>query len=340
MKRITLRCIGFLAACIAGAATASADAVSDFYTGKTIDLYVAFPPGGGYDLYARAVAPYLTRHIPGNPQILIRNMEGGSGVRAASYISNVTPQDGRALGMFLDNLTNGKVLGGPGEFDPVKMVWIGRIAATATLAAVWHTSKAQSVLEARDRELIIATSVASNSSSFIPLALNDLAGTKFRMIAGYQGSPPMALAMEQGEVEAISAISWEALQLTKPDWLRENKVKFLYTLGAIRLRELPDVPAIPEFARDEAGRRILALLGSGPDIGRALTAEPGIPPARAAALRKAFMETMRDPDFLAEAEKRKMLIDPLSGEDLQKVVEQAAATPADLIERAKKYIGK
>src|SRR5215472_8032806 len=131
-------------------------------------LYVSFPPGGGYDIYARVLAPHFSRHIPGNPVIVIKNMEGGSGVKAASYITTITPQDGTSLGLFLDTLTLGKVLGGPGEFDPVKLTWIGRIVSTATLAMVWHTAAVQSVAQAKEHQIIIAASVPSNSSSFIP----------------------------------------------------------------------------------------------------------------------------------------------------------------------------
>src|SRR6187401_903098 len=133
--------------------SAPADPVADFYKGKTISLYVAFPPGGGYDLYARVVAPHFTRHIPGNPQIVIKNMTGGSGMRAAAYITAITPQDGTSLGLFLDALTLGKVLGGAGEFDPVKLTWIGRIVSTATVSVAWHTSPVQSIEQAKTREL-------------------------------------------------------------------------------------------------------------------------------------------------------------------------------------------
>src|SRR5262249_58802663 len=142
---------------------------------------------GGTDFPARGGPPTLTRHIPGHPTIVIKNMEGGSGVRAASYITTITPQDGTSLGLFLDTLTLGKVLGGPGEFDPVKLVWIGRIVSTATVSVVWYTSPVQSVEAAKQNELVIAASVPSNSSSFIPTALNDLIGTKFKIIRGYHG---------------------------------------------------------------------------------------------------------------------------------------------------------
>jgi tripartite-type tricarboxylate transporter receptor subunit TctC len=317
---------------------ARADPVADFYRGKTISLFVSFPPGGGYDIYARVMAPHFSRHIPGNPAIVVKNMEGGSGVKAASYLANVTPQDGTALGLFLDYLTLGKVLGGPGEFDPVKLIWIGRIVSTATVAVVWHTSPVQSVEAAKERQIVMAATVPSNSASFIPTALNDLIGTKFKIVRGYQGSPPMALAMERGEVDAIGGMSWEAIETTKPDWLTEHKVRFLYTLGANRHKDLPDVPGLLDFASDGRSRKILRLLGSGTDIGRAIVAEPGIPPERAAALRTAFMATTQDAEFVADSKKHRLSIEPLSGEELQKNVESAVAVPAELVEQAKRYI--
>jgi len=335
----------FLSSLVAGTLAlmpcpAAADAVADFYRGKSINLYVSFPPGGGYDIYARVLAPHFTRHMPGNPTIVVKNMEGGSGVKAASYITHLTPQDGTSLGLFLDTLTLGKVLGGPGEFDPVKLTWIGRIVSTATVSVVWHTSRVQSVEAAKQNEIAIAASVPSNSSSFIPTALNDLIGTKFKIIRGYQGSPPMALAMERGEVDAVGGMSWEAIQTTKPDWLTERKIRILYAQGAHRIRELPDDPGLLDFALDERSRQILALLGGGPDIGRSIVAEPGIPGERAAALRRAFTATMGDASFVTDMHKRGLSIEPLSGDEVQGIVAAAVATPKALVEQAKRYAGQ
>jgi tripartite-type tricarboxylate transporter receptor subunit TctC len=334
-------CIAALAtSALLAIAPARADAVGDFYRGKTISLYVSFPPGGGYDIYARVLAPHFSRHIPGSPVIVIKNMEGGSGVKAASYITTITPQDGTSLGLFLDTLTLGKVLGGPGEFDPIKLTWIGRIVSTATVSVVWHTSPVQSVEAAKRDEIVIAASVPSNSSSFIPTALNDLVGTRFKIIRGYQGSPPMALAMERGEVHAIGGMSWEAIQTTKPDWLADKKIRILYAQGAQRIKELPNDPGLLDFAVDERSRKILALLGGGPDVGRAIVAEPGIPAERAAALRQAFAATMMDAAFIADMHKRNLNVEPLSGNELQTIVAAAVATPRELIEQAKRYAGQ
>ena len=316
------------------------DPVANFYRGKTISLYVGFPPGGGYDLYARLFAPYFSRHIPGNPSIVLKTMLGGSGIRASGYMTSVTPQDGTSLGTFLDSMTLGKLLGGPGEFDPVKMVWIGRIVSTATVSVVWHTSPVQSVEEAKHKELLMAGTVPSNTSNFIPAALNDLIGTKIKVILGFRGSPDQALAMMRGEAQSIGGMSWEAIQANHQEWLTDKKIKILYAQGARRIKELPNEPALLDFATDERSRNILALLGSGPDIGRSIVAEPGIPPERAVAMRKAFMAAVEDPEFLAEVKKRNLSVEALSGEEVQRIVAASAATPRELMDQAKRYIGQ
>lgn len=338
--RIVPLLTALLVAALMAPASAVADPIADFYRGKVITLFVSFPPGGGYDIYARVLAPFFARHIPGNPSIVIKNMEGGSGVKAAGYISTITPQDGTSLGLFLDVLTIGKVLGGPGEFDPVKLTWIGRIVSTATVAMVWHTAPTQSVEEAKRHEIIIAGSVPSNSSSFIPTALNDLVGTKFKVIRGFQGSPPMALAMERGEVDAIGGMSWEAIQLTKPDWLAEKKARVLYVHSAHRIKDLPDAPGLLDFAVDEKSRRILELLGGGPEIGRSIAAEPGVPAERAAALRQAFADTMADSTFVSDMHLHNLNVEPLTGQEVQNIVAADAATPRGLVEQARRYAGQ
>ena len=334
----SLRLILSVIVVLAASAAHAADPVADFYRGKSITLYVGFPPGGGYDLYARVFAPHFTRHIPGNPPIVIKSMLGGSGAKAAGYMSTITPQDGTSLGMFLDAMTLGKVLGGPGEFDPVKLVWIGRIVSTATVSVVWHTSPVQTVEEAKHREILMAGTVASNTSNFIPAALNDLIGTKIKVIMGYRGSPDQALAMLRGEVNSVGGMSWEAIETNHQDWLAENKIRVFYAQGAHRIADLPDIPALLDLAVDDRSRQILGLLGSGPDIGRSVVAEPKIPAERAAALRRAFMDTMTDPAFTAEIGNRHLSLEPLSGEEVQRLVAQSVATPARLVDEARRYI--
>jgi tripartite-type tricarboxylate transporter receptor subunit TctC len=326
------------AALAISATSAKADAVTDFYRGKTIGIYIGFPPGGGYDIYARIVAPHLARHIPGNPTVVVHNMAGGVGVRAASYITNATAQDGTSLGMFLDGLSMSKMLGAPGDFDPVKFAWIGRIVSTATFALVWHTAPAQSVEEARKTEITMSATSASSSSSYVPLALNDLIGTRIKVIRGYRGAAPMALALEQGEVHAHGGIAYEAIQSSKQNWLTGKKVRFLYYLGARRHKAVPEAPGLLDLAVDEKSRRILGLFAGAVDIGRAFVAEPGAPPDRVAALRTAFMKMTEDPLFVSDMRKRNLNMEPVAGAELQKIIAAAASTPADLVAQAKRYV--
>src|SRR5262249_28850178 len=173
-------------------------------------------PGGGYDLYARVFAPHFSRHIPGNPPIVIKTMLGGSGIQAAGYMTNITPQDGTSIGLFLDSLTLGKVLGGHGELDPVKLPWLGRLVWPAPVSVVCPTSLVQTIEEAKSRELLMAGTVPSNTSNFIPAALNDLIGTKIKVIMGFRGSPHPALPMLRGETHSICGLRLGAVPNNSP----------------------------------------------------------------------------------------------------------------------------
>ena len=333
MRRILPLCAALLLSIM----PAKAEAVADFYRGKTVGLYIGFPPGGGYDIYARIVAPHFSRHIPGNPAVTVHNMDGGVGVRAATYIANATAQDGTALGLFQDGMTLAKVMGGPGDFDPVKFAWIGRIVSTATFTLVWHTSPAQTIEQAKAREITMSATSVSSSSSYVPLALNDLIGTRIKVIRGYRGAAPMALALEQGEVHAHGGMALEAILATRKEWLTEKKAKLLYYLGAQRFPSQPDVPGLLDLATDDKSRRIFGLFGGAVDIGRSFVAEPGTPLERVAALRAAFMKMTVDPVFVAEMKKRNLGIEPMEGAELQKIIAAAAATPPDLVAQAKRY---
>ena len=314
-----------------------AEPVADFYRGKQISLLIGFPPGGGYDIYARAFAPYFARHIPGNPTVLVQNMEGGVGVRAASFLANASSQNGTTLGMFLDGLSLSKILGGPGAFDPVKFAWIGRIVSTATFTMVSSSANATSIAEAKGAEITIGATSASSSSSYVPMALNDLIGTKFRIIRGYTGAPPISLAMERGEVDAHGGLALEVIQTSKKDWLETGKAKFLYYLGAHSHPAVLSAPGLLDLATDQKSRNILGLLAGAVDVGRALAAEPSAPPERIAALRKAFMEAVNDPEFIADAKAHQLSVEPLSGEQVQAIIRDAAATPPEMISVTNKY---
>ena len=338
MERVRHLAVGLsISAVILVSSAVSGQTAEDFYKGKQISLYVGYPAGGGYDLYARLLAAHYSKHIPGHPIVTVKNMEGGNGVRAAGYMTAVTPQDGLSLGLFGQALALGKLMGGPGDFDPSKFQWVGRIMTGQAFAAAWHTSGVKTVADVKARELITATTATTNDAHFLPRALNELVKTKFKLVTGYQGSSDMLLALERGEVEAVSGIGLEIIQGSRPTWLSENKINILFTFGIGRAKDLPNVPSLVEQGEDKKSQQILTLLGGGADIGRAIAAEPMIPPERLEALRKAFSETMLDPEFVAFAEKGLLSLEPMNGDDLQRVVSSITGSTPEVIEAARKY---
>jgi tripartite-type tricarboxylate transporter receptor subunit TctC len=306
------------------------------YKGKTITIVVGFGPGGGYDFYARLVATHLGKHLEGQPNVVVQNAPGAASVKAATLLYNTGPTDGTMLGLFLSALTVNDVLSGNKNVRPEKFAWIGRVNDSATLGVAWHTAPARTVAQAKEREIILASTGASGNSAMVPWALNSLVGTKFKVVPGYSSSPALALAVEQGEAHGIGAVSLEYLRTAKPDWLEQKKISLMYIIDLKRKQSLPDVPAIVEFARDDDARQVLALLGSASAVGYAFAAPPGTSEQVVQALDNAFAATMKDPAFLADAAKRKLDIEPLRAADLQQIVNDAAATPLEIVEKARR----
>jgi len=305
------------------------------YKGKTINVVVGFGPGGGYDFYGRLVAAHLGNHLPGKPNVVVQNVPGAASLRAAMLVHNAAPKDGTTIGLFLSALTVDNVLRKNQDLSPEKFAWIGRINSSATLGIAWHTAPARTVAQAKERELILASTGASGNSAMVPWALNALAGTKFKVVTGYTSSPALALAIEQGEVQGMGAVSYEYLRTVKRDWLENKKISLMYIIDLKRDKALPDVPAIVEFGRDKDAQQVLALLGSASAIGYAFAAPPGVSPEVARTLDTAFAAMVKDPAFLADAAAKKLDISPLSGAEVQKVVANAVATPPAIVEKAK-----
>jgi tripartite-type tricarboxylate transporter receptor subunit TctC len=318
--------------------TATADPVEDFYRGKSIGMIIATAPGGDYDLRARLVARHMGRHIPGNPTIVPRNMPGGVGIQAANYMASVAAQDGTSLHAIMQNMSSHQALGGAGaEFDTRKFFWIGNTTNTPNTLVSWHETGVRTIQDVMTRELAVGAPGSATASVYYPKALNELAGTKFKIVSGYPGGNPVNLAMERGEVGG-RVNSWASWKSTKPDWLREKKIFVLVQMGLTRHPELADVPTIIELARTEEGKAIMLFLSADVPISRAYVTTPGVPPERVSALRRAFDATMKDPQFLAEAEKTGMDISPSTGEEAQKYSDLIANTPASVLARAKKIL--
>ncbi|HWG04437.1 MAG TPA: tripartite tricarboxylate transporter substrate-binding protein [Beijerinckiaceae bacterium] len=315
-------------------AQARADAIGDFYRGKTINVIVGNGAGGGFDLYARLVAKYLGRHIDGAPAFVVQNMPGAGGRIAADYIANVAARDGIYIGFLPSEIVVDQLLDPEkNRFDVTKFNWLGRLNDIAQVAVVWYAAPALTVEQAKEKQVVLAASSPLNLSATLPLAFNRMVGTKFKVVPGF--TTDMVLAMERGETDGVGGTSWEPLRVTHADLLRDNKIRMLYQMSATRNRDLPDVPAIVEFGKTDEDRQVFRLLGSVSDIGRALVGGPGIPAERVQTLRAAITSLVEDPDFVAEAEKFGLGLNYLPGEKLEAIVDGLAAAPQSVIDKAK-----
>jgi tripartite-type tricarboxylate transporter receptor subunit TctC len=314
---------------------AAADPVADFYRGKNVNLMIGVNVGGSYDRDARLVARYLGSHMPGNPTIVPQNMIGSGGIVMANFLQTIAPKDGTYIGMIPNTLVVNQLVGMTAvRYDMGKFHWIGPIMPTAHSAMVaWHASGIAGIEDARGRQI---TAGASPKGSFLyamPALLNEFLGTKFKIVAGYQGIASIYLAMERGEVDSLG-ITWGEFKVEKSDMVRDRKVRILVQ-SAPKAVDLPDVPTVDELAKDETDRGPMDFLLSGNALGRPLAAPPGTPAERVEALRAAFEETMKDPRFLHDVETSRTEFGPLAGNTLQHAVEQILTTPPQWIARAK-----
>jgi tripartite-type tricarboxylate transporter receptor subunit TctC len=315
-------------------------AAQDFYRGKVVRVIVGFPAGGGFDLLARLLAEHLPRHIPGEPKIIVENMPGATTARAASYVYNVAPQDGSVLGIFHQGLLANQILDvQAGDFDVTRFNWIGRMGTQLSVGLAWHASGAKTIEDAKRTELIFGATTPTATSAMVPRALNALAGTRFKIVTGYQGSSDMYLAMERGETHGLATGVWYDLSRGHADWLKDRKISVLFQISNKRGRsDLASVPALPEFASADDDRKILELLASTEDMGRSFAAGPNVPADRVALLRAGFARMMADPEFLKDAAARNYELGFLPGEELQALVATIGRFPPELAAKAKKAL--
>ena len=331
--------IGFLGAIVACAHMSAARAADDFYKGKTIDLVIGYSPGATYDLYARLLSRHLGNHIPGNPRIVPRNLAGAGSRVAVNYIYNVAAQDGTALGTADQSLAVEQAMGDKQlTVDVNKLQWIGNPVVSNNTSVAWHTSQIRSVDDARAKEVTMGATGSSTSSQY-PRLMNALLGTKFKVILGYPGANDINLAMERGEVAGKGSDSWAAWKATRPDWLRDRKINILVQIGLTKNPEMGDAPLLMDLAKNDEDRQVMKLLSTSVVIGRPIFAGPGVPAERVSILRRAFDDTMKDPDFIRDAKDGKMDLDPVSGEDLQKLIGEIVATPKHIADRLTDIIG-
>jgi tripartite-type tricarboxylate transporter receptor subunit TctC len=323
---------GVLLASLA-AAPARAQSVADFDRGKTVNVLIGVGVGGEYDLQARLVARHLGKHIPGNPTLVPQNMTGAGGIKMANYLFAQAPRDGTTIGMLGNNFAATQAVGGQGvQFDVRKFRWLGTIAPVVETMAVWHTAGVKTIEDVRRKEVVAGASGKGAITFIYPSMMNELLGTKFKIVTGYAGGNEINLAMERGEVQARNN-TWSSWKATKAAWLKDGKISVIVQAGP-RAPDL-DVPSVEDLARTPDERKVIELVVSGTRLGRPMAATPDVPEDRLAALRAAYRATMADPAFLAEAANLNFEVAPVYGEDMQKIVGEVMSTPKELAARAR-----
>lgn len=299
-----------------------------------VNLYVGYSSGGGYDVYARTVARYMGRHLPGSPNVIVQNMPGAGSLRLANWLYSVAPKDGNTFGIVGRGVAFDTLLGLPGtNYDATRFTWIGSAANEVSVCVAWHTSEVKSVDQIFAKEWIVGGTGGSADTDQYPKLINGVLGTKMKLVIGYPGGNDVNLAMERGEVQGRCGWSWSSLKATAPEWLRDKKINVLMQLSLNKHPDLPNVPLILDLAKTPEQKGIFQLVFARQVLGRPFLGPPGISAERTAALRKAFMDTMQDKDFLAEAERAKLEITPVPGETVQKLVADAYAMPPDVIKK-------
>jgi tripartite-type tricarboxylate transporter receptor subunit TctC len=317
----------------AGDPALAQDSVKSFYSGKTVNLYVGFSPGGSYDFYARLFGRHLGKHIPGNPTIVVQTMTGAGSLRAANYLYNVAPKDGTALGVVTQTVMLEDSFGTPAvKYKAAEFNYIGRMTSVLETMIVWHAAKAKTIEDVRKFETIAGATGPTSPTEGYPRLLNAFAGTKFKILPGFAGTTQIMLAMERGEVDALEN-SWNSIIRTKQAWLDDKKINVLIQASLERSKVLPDTPTLVEMGATTEDRAALAFYTSSAAVSRSLLATPGIPAERVKALREAFQAATHDPELLAEIAKSKSEFDPATGEYLQELARKVAATPKAVIER-------
>jgi tripartite-type tricarboxylate transporter receptor subunit TctC len=335
LPRGIVRALCLIAAIALIAQPARAQSVAQFYHGKTIDMIVGFAPGGGNDVAVRAVGRYIGKYIPGNPTVVVRNMPGAGTFLATNAVYNTLPRDGTVMALGSTTLPLDEKFGNPGvRFKTAELDWIGRIAARVDVLMMWKTSPVQSIEQALTTPSILAGTTVGSPVVMYPNLLNNVIGTKFKIVRGYDGTRAALLAMEKGEANGNST-GFEALRAIHPDWIKDGTVRIIVQFALKRDPALPDVPAAVELGRTPEQTAILKAVLNSTAIGLAMFTTPGVPPDRLAALRRAFDATMADPEFVAELQKQGGDVSPLPGEQLQQVVRDVADLPPDLIAKAK-----
>jgi len=335
IARFALLLLGALLA----AAPAQAESVADFYRGRTIQLLIAYSAGGNYDLNARMLARHISRHIPGNPTVVPQNYVGAAGLRLANFLYNVAPKDGTVIGMVGRGTPMEPVLGNTAaQYDARRYTWLGSVSDEVSLCVTWHTSKVRTFDDMLTTPFVVGGQGSASDNDMFAYMLRSLFGARVRVVPGYPGGNDINLAMERGEVDGRCGWSWGSVKVTRADWLKSRKINLLLQIALQRAPDLPDIPLVMDHAKNDRDRKIMRLMFSRQQMAWPFAAPPDLPKDRAAALRAAFDATMKDADYLAEADKRRLEVNPTGGEAIRHLIDELYASSPDVIAATKAAI--
>ncbi|MEI8152542.1 MAG: hypothetical protein WCG92_13205 [Hyphomicrobiales bacterium] len=323
---------------IAGAGTARAQSVEEFYRGRNVTMLIGFSSGSGYDIYARVLARHMGRYIPGNPTIVPQNMPGAGSLRAAQYLYNVAPKDGSVMATMSRSAPVEPLLG-EAKFDGRAFTWIGNIADNNSLCATWHATEIKTWQDVLTKPFVLGGEGPGSDLDNFAMILKNLFGAKVKLVSGYPGGSEANLAIERREVDGRCGWSWDSIKSTRPEWLRDKKITLLVNFAFHNAPDLPaDVPLILDKVQTDEQKQILRVHLASQALGRPFAAPPGIPADRKAALRVAFDATMKDAEFIAEAAKLRLDVIPLDGAGIDRVVGDVYALPPEIIEKARRAV--
>jgi tripartite-type tricarboxylate transporter receptor subunit TctC len=334
--RVALAATACIAGAIAATSESQAQSAEAFYKGKQINMSIGYPAGTAYDVYSRLLARHIADHIPGKPSLVAQNMPGAASLKAANYIYNVAPKDGTAFAGIGRAVPMVPLYGGEGaQFDPLQFTYLGSMNKDVSLTVSWYTSGVNTIQDAMDKELIVGGSAMGlDDSTVMPYVANKLIGTKFKIVTGYQGGNESLIAMERGEVNGRSGWSYASMIATRPDWWRDKKIIPIIQMGLEKHPDMPDVPLIMDYAKNDEDKKALELILASQYLGRPFIAPPGLPTGRAKALQDAFANSMKDPAFIADAAKAGVEVSLVDGDETLTLMKKFYASPKNVIARA------
>lgn len=332
--KILLLVVALAAALASLMRIAAAQTSEPIYRGKQIRMVIGNTVGSSYDTYARVLAQHMTRHIPGNPIIINQNMPVAASMQATNWTYEQAPKDGTVIAAIYNSVLPEPLYGNPAaRYDPRKFEYIGSISRQQNVCGTWHTHPVKTLEQAKSQQVIVTASGSASDSAILPRIMNAVLGTKFKVVLGY-ATQRARLAIESGEADGACGWSWSTLKATAPEWTRQRLLNLFAQTGAKRQAELPDVPLVTELVTNPDDRQAIEFLSFQQEMGRPFLMPPGTPAHLVAIMRRAFDDTMKDPLFLADAEKALMEVDPMRGEEMQRVISNAFATPKALLQRA------